>query len=198
MLCKCWSEMLTWYNIRIIVRNVSYIFDEWWSARSAINIRIKLFLNDKSNVVLVLIWNADLLQHSKHCEKSFLYIWRMMIDALSHQHSYNTVLNDTRNVVLVLSCNADLLQHLNQCKKSFLYIWQMMIDALSYQLSHTTVLNDKRNVVPVLRCNVDLAQHLKYCKKSLLYTLYLTNWWSARSAIKFRIILFLTINVMLC
>ena len=45
-----------------------------------------------------------------------------MIDALSNQHSYNTVFNDKRNVVLVLSCNADLAQHLIHCKKSLLYI----------------------------------------------------------------------------
>jgi len=179
--------MLTCYNIWIIVRKVSYIFDEWWSARSAINIRIILFLNDKSNVALVLIWNADLLQHSKHCEKSFLYIWRMMIGALSHQHSYNTVLNDTRNVVLVLSCNADMLQHSNQCKKSFVYIWRMMIDGLSNQHSHTTVLNDKRNVVLMLSCNADLLQHSNQCKK---IPFIFDEWWSARSTINIRIYCF--------
>ena len=29
-------------------------------------------LNDKRNVVLVLIYNVDLVQHSNHCKKSFL------------------------------------------------------------------------------------------------------------------------------
>jgi len=81
--------MLTWYNIQIIVRKVTYIFDEWWSARSAINIRIILFLNDKSNVVLVLTSNVDLAQHSNHCKKSFLYNLRMMNGELSYQHSYH-------------------------------------------------------------------------------------------------------------
>jgi len=149
--------MLTWHSIRISVRKVSYIFAEWWSARSAINIRIILFLNDKSNVVLVLICNADLANHSNHCKKSFLYIWLMMIDALSHQHSHNTVLNDQRNVVPVLSCNADLVQHWSHCKQSILYIRLMMIGALSNQHSYTTVLNDKSYVVLVLICNVDLT-----------------------------------------
>ena len=77
---------------------------------------------DKRYVVLVLICNVDLTQHSKHCKKSFLYICRMMIGALSNQHSYNTVLNDTRNVALVLICNVDLAQHSKQCKNNFLYI----------------------------------------------------------------------------
>ena len=65
-------------------------------------------LNDKSNDVLVLSCNADLAKHLVHCKKSFLYISRMMIDALSNQHSYNTVYNDKRNVVLVFICNVDL------------------------------------------------------------------------------------------
>jgi len=136
MLCQCWSAMLTWYNIRIIVRKVSYIFDDCWSARSAINISIILFLNDKSNVVLVLSCSADLAQHLIHCKKSILYIRRMMIGALSNQHSYNTDLNDKSNVVLVLICIVDLVQHSNNCKKSFLYIWRMMIDALSHHHSY--------------------------------------------------------------
>ena len=66
-------------------------------------------LNDKRNVVPVLICNADLLQHSNHCKRSLLYSCRMMIGALSHQHSYNTFFSDKRNVVLVLICNADLV-----------------------------------------------------------------------------------------
>jgi len=128
--------MLTWHNIQIIVRKVSYIFDEWWSARSVISIRIILFLNDKSNVVLVLSCNADMAQHFNHCKKSVLYIWRMMMGALIHQHSYNTVLNDKPNVVLVLTCNVDLTQHSNHCKKSFLYNFRMMNGELSYQHSY--------------------------------------------------------------
>jgi len=130
--------MLTWHNIRVIVRTVLYIFDEWWSARSAIIIRIKLISNDKSNVVLVFSCNAYLAQHSKHCKRSFLYLWRMMIGALSHQHSYNTVLNDKLNVVLVLICNIDLTQHSNHCKKRFLYIWRMMIGELGNHHSYKT------------------------------------------------------------
>jgi len=149
--------MLTCYNIRIIVRKVSYIFGECWSARWAINIRIILFLIDKSNVVLVLSCNADLAQHLNHCKKSVLYIWRMIMGALSHQHSYNTVFKEKSNVVLVLICNAELAHHSNNCKKSFLYIWRMMIGALSNQHSHKTFLNDKRNAVLVLICNADLA-----------------------------------------
>jgi len=152
------------------VRKVSYIFDEWWSAHSAITIRIILFLNDKSNVVLVFSCKPDLLQHSNHCKKSFLYNWLMMIGALSQQHSYNTVLNDKSNVVLVLSCNFWPLQHSKQCKKSFLYIWRIMIDALSNQHSYNTVLNDKRYAVLLLSCNADLLQHSDHCKKSFLYT----------------------------
>ena len=126
--------MLTWHNIRIIVRKVSYMFDEWWWARSAIIIRIILFLYDKSNVVLVLSCNADLAQHSNHCKKSFLYIWRMMLGALIHQHSYNTVLNDKPNVVLVLTCNVDLAQHSNHCRK-MLYImheWWTVSSAFNF------------------------------------------------------------------
>jgi len=132
--------MLTWHSIRNIVRNFSSIFDEWWWARSAINICKLLFLNDKPNVVLVLICNADLAHHSNYCKKSFLlYIWRMMMSALSYQHWYNTVLNDKSNVLLVLSCNADLAQHLNHCKKGGLYIWRMMMGALSHQHSYNFV-----------------------------------------------------------
>ena len=48
----------------------------------------------KSNGVLALSCNVDLVQHSNQCMKSFLYIRRMMIDALSNQHSHSTVLND--------------------------------------------------------------------------------------------------------
>jgi len=136
MLCWCWSAMLTWHSIRNIVRKVFYIFYEWWWARSAINIGIILFLNDKSNVVLVLSCNADLAQHLNHCKKNVLYIWRMMMGALIHQHSYNTVLNDKLNVVLVLTCNVDLAQHSNHCKKSFLYNFRMMNGELSYQHSY--------------------------------------------------------------
>jgi len=151
--------MLTWYNIRIIVRKVSYIFDEWWSTRSAINIRIRLFLNDKSNVVLVLSCNSDLAQHLNYCKKIHPYIWRILIGALSNQHSQTTVLNDKRNGVLVLFCNVDLAHHKNHFKKSFLYIWRIMIGALSHQHSFNTVLNDKSNVVLVLSSNADLAHH---------------------------------------
>ena len=118
--------MLTCCNIRNIVRKVSYIFNERWSARTSINIRIILFLNDERNVVLVLICNVDLAQHTYRCKKSFLYIWRMMISALNNQHSYNTVLNYKRNVVLVLICNVDLVQHSNHCKNSFLHIWRII------------------------------------------------------------------------
>jgi len=157
ILCYCWSTMLTWHNIQIIVRKISSIFDEWWSARSAINIRIILISNDKSNVVLVLSCNADLAQHSKPCKKSFLFIWRMIFGALSNQHSHKTVLNDKSNDVLVLSCNADLAQHSKHCKNGFLHIWRMMIGALTNQHSHKTDLNDKRNAVLVLICNADLA-----------------------------------------
>jgi len=81
--------MLTWHTIWIIVRKVSYIFDEWWSARSSINMRIKLFLNAKPNAVLVLTCNVDLAQHSNHCKKSFLYNSRMMNGELSYQLSYH-------------------------------------------------------------------------------------------------------------
>ena len=66
-------------------------------------------LNDKSNDVLVLSCNADLANHLIHCKKSFLYISRMKIGVLSHQHSYiSTVYNDKLYVVLVLICNVDL------------------------------------------------------------------------------------------
>ena len=51
-------------------------------------------LKGKSNGVLALSCNVDLVQHSNQCMKSFLYIRRMMIDALSNQHSHSTVLND--------------------------------------------------------------------------------------------------------
>jgi len=34
--------------------------------------------NDESNVVLVLFYNVDLAQHSKHYYQSFLYISGMM------------------------------------------------------------------------------------------------------------------------
>jgi len=149
--------MLTWHSIRNIVRKVSYIFAEWWWARTAINIRIILFLNDKCNVVLVLICNVDMVQHSNHCKKCLLYVCRMMMGALIHQHSYNTVINDKSNDVLVLSCNADLAKHLIHCKKSFFYISRMTIGVLSHQHSYNTVNNDKSYVVLVLICNVDLT-----------------------------------------
>jgi len=185
--------MLTRHNIWNIVRKVSYIFAEWWLARSTINIRIILFLNDNLNVLLVLICIVYLVQHSKHCKKSFLYIRRMMIGALIHQHSYNTVINDKRNVALVLICNVDLLQHSfkivndksngvlvlccngdlayhsKHCKKSFLYIWRMMIGALSHNHSYYTVSKGKSNGVLALSCNVDLVQHSNQCMKSFLY-----------------------------
>ena len=51
-------------------------------------------LKGKSNGVLALSCNVDLVQHSSHCKKRFLYIRQMMIDALSNQHSHSTVLND--------------------------------------------------------------------------------------------------------
>jgi len=50
-------------------------------------------LNDKRNVELVLIRNAGLAMHSNQNKKSVPYGWRMMMGALSHQHSYNIVLN---------------------------------------------------------------------------------------------------------
>ena len=80
-----------------------------------------------------------------------------MIDALSNQHSYNTVLNDKSNDVLVLSCNDDMAQYLIHCKKSFLYISRMMIGVLSHQHSYNTAYNDKSYVVLVFICNVDLT-----------------------------------------
>jgi len=160
--------MLTWHIIEIIVRKVSYIFDEWWSARSAINIHIILFKRQIKCCASVDLQCWPGRSFETFLEK-FLYIWRMMIGALSHQHSYNTVLNDKSNVVLVLRCNADLAQHLNNCKKGFIYIWRMMMCALSNQHSHDTGQNDKRNVMLVLCCNIDLVQHSNLCKKSFLY-----------------------------
>jgi len=69
--------MLTWHNIRTIVRKSFLYFltnDDRRAQPSTLIFLYNTVLNDDLNVVLVLSCNVDLAQQWKHCKKSFLYI----------------------------------------------------------------------------------------------------------------------------